>query len=216
MASLSAQVTYKTGDLTSYATQMLVWLDDAVREVTDRCIVINPEYERYFVSAVTFTTSAGTPIESARVLSVFRRDTASKMIPAPLVDIGKVQQASSSGSIYSATEAFPISYINNGTLFTYPTPTYAVAYVIAYGTVNDGAGTISDFPASLTELVVLRAAISATEYRIATLRDEMRTYINTDEDIELANAKQAEIAKAEALLSRLAQEYAAGFERVKR
>ena len=43
----------------------------------------------------------------------------------------------------------------------------------------------------------------------------MRTYIDTDEDSELAQLKAGEVAKAEALLGRLASEYAAGFERVK-
>lgn len=216
MASFSDQVIYKTGDSTAYTTQMPQWLSDGVRDVVDRVLAINPGYERYFVTLDSILSSAGLSIDSQHVLRVYRNDSLGNNILAPMLPSGMFVQATDSGSIYAATEAHPVSYIHNGYVYTWPVPTSsAVVVFIDYGAVNDSAGTITNFPSSLYELVVLYAAMRAVEYRIATLRGEMRSYIDTDEDSELAQLKAGEIAKSEGLLGRLASEYASGFERVR-
>jgi hypothetical protein len=218
VATFTAQVQYKTGDTTAYTAQYPIWLDDGVRDVVDRVVAINPSYEKHFVTTDTITSSTGLAIETARVLRVSRVNNDTGLgVFAPLVPVGMGTEAGDSGSIHYATVTHPVSYIQSGKVFCKPAPdATAVVYLISYGTVDDSAGTITNFPSSLHELVVLYAAMRATEYRIATLRGEMRSYIDTDEDLELAQLKGAEIAKAEALIVRLASEYAAGFERVKR
>jgi len=216
MASFSSQVTYKTGDATAYTSEMPQWLSDGVRDVVDRCLVLNPDYEKHFVSYDSILSSAGLAVETQHILRVYRTDSSGNSILAPMLPAGMFPQATDSGSIYAASEAHPVSYTYAGKVYTWPAPTSsATVFFVNYGTVSDGAGTISNFPSSLYELVVLYAAMRATEYRIATLRGEMRSYIDTDEDSELAQLKAGEIAKSEELLGRLSSEYVAGFERVR-
>lgn len=214
MASFSSQVQYKTGDSTSYTTQMPTWLSDGVRDVVDRTLAINPAYADHFS---TTTVGSGTvTIPSPHIISVYRIMSSGQTRFSPIVKSDRISDLSSSDSIYSATETHPVAYLSGGKVYTIPSASSgAIVRYASYGAVTDGSGTIADFPSSLYEQVVLYAAMRATEYRIATLRGEMRTYIDTDEDSELAQLKAGEVAKAEALLGRLASEYAAGFERVK-
>ena len=216
MASFSSQVQYKTGDSTSYTTQMPTWLSDGVRDVVDRSLAINPAYADQFATVESTITTGGTIINSPHIIRVFRNTATGRPVLAPAIGIGQVAQVTDSGSVYAATESHPSSYYYGGRLYMWPSPSSGGSiWYVAYGAVTDGSGTIANFPSALYELVVLFASMRATEYRIATLRSEMRTYIDTDEDSELAQLKAGEVAKAEALLGRLASEYAAGFERVK-
>lgn len=216
MASFSNQVIYKTGDSTSYATQMPQWLNDGVRDVVDRVLTLNPRYADQFVIVEATIRVSGNTIASPHLINIYRNTSTGIPVLAPMVGSGLIAQASVSDSIYYATESHPVSYMNSGKVYMYPIPYYGGSiWYAGYGTVDDSGGTITSFPSSLYELVVLYAAMRATEYRIAALRGEMRSYIDTDEDSELTQLKGGEIAKAESLLSRLGSEYASGFDRVR-
>ena len=80
MASFTNQVQYRTGDTTSYTSQMDTWLDDGVKDVVDRACVVNPKNQLLFESTFLFGDS-GYDISSCKILSV-AKDLDNKIINA--------------------------------------------------------------------------------------------------------------------------------------
>lgn len=175
MASFSSQVQYKTGDTTAYTTQMPIWLSDGVSYVVDQVIALNPQSKKYFIGAGTFTGS-GFSVEGKRVDTVYRSDSSGHAVFAPMIQVHEIPGASTSGSIYEATSAYPVSYIVNSTLRTIPEASsgqVGTVYYIDHGSVDDNAGTIENFPDFLNEFVVTYAAIKSQEYRLGVLQQEI-------------------------------------------
>ena len=74
-----------------------------------------------------------------------------------------------------ATTSDPVYWINTGTLEIFPTPTdsnYANAETLSYPSINYNDSSISAFPDEAEHLVVLYAAIKATEYMMLAEEDQ--------------------------------------------
>ena len=195
MASFTNQVQYRTGDTTSYTSQMDTWLDDGVKDVVDRACVVNPKNQLLFESTFLFGDS-GYDISSCKILSV-AKDLDNKIINAVHVDnnIANIIYNTDYDSIYYSGKYAPVYTVNNGTLKVYPVSNQSTSGAriscIVYGVVDDLSGTITNMPSNYYEGVVLYAGLRSQEYRIGTqlstlsgLTSVIATYVSNIADLD--------------------------------
>jgi hypothetical protein len=172
MASFTNQVQYKTGDLTSYTSQMDVWLDDGVKDVVDRASTISPHLQRLFQQRTDFGSSGYDISTTSKIIHVFRNVNTDHWVPAPLSDCTAVSSVlnEDADSIYFGGDYAPVSTIIGGKLYVYPAPsttsTGARVVAITYGVVDDTSGSITNMPSNFYDGVVLYAAVRSQEYRV--------------------------------------------------
>jgi len=174
MASFTNQVQYRTGDTTSYVSQMDTWLDDGVKDVVDRASTISPAHQRLFQKKTDFGSAGHSLSSTSKIIHVFKNVNTTHWVPAPLSDCTAISGVlnDDTGSIYYGGDYAPVSTILSGTLFVFPAPsastTGARVVEITYGVVNDASGTITNMPSNFYEGVVLYAGIRSQEYRMGS------------------------------------------------
>ena len=174
----------ETGD--TYSVLANRWLTDAAKEVIN---ILPPKLKMKCAKITnlyignTDTTMVMDGIGS--ILHVTRENADSgyyigcREIPSILAD-----SASDSSSLHYATSTDPVYWVESNsesvsTLFVRPTPTAtqpAKINHISYPLINNGASAIANFPDEAEHLVVLRAAITAAEYKLS-FEEDIELYV---------------------------------------
>ena len=159
------------------------WLTDGAREVIN---VLPPRLkEKCMTITNLYIDNSDTTMDmdgKGDILYV-TRENADSGVFAPCRKISSMYGDLTNDSdniIYGATSTDPIYYIEsnssgNSTLFVKPTPTSlrpAKVYHVSYPTVTYSATTITNFPDEAEHLVVLYAAIRATEHMMLSEEDQ--------------------------------------------
>lgn len=182
--SFTNQVTALAGDTTDYTDDLAQWLDDGVRYITDTLVSQNKSNGSMFSVSVTgFTESSPLAIDNnkkvIRVICTYN----SKERDAKEISPTLLESARDSGSLHYRTQLDPAYAIDNQYIELAGGGDTNEAHLIQYGTVNDGAGTVDDFPESLYRSLALYASIKLLDAKINSLLED-------DEDIELAAARE--------------------------
>ena len=168
--------------LSSHATQ---WLTDGAKEVVN-ILSRNANYIHLLTSSNTLSDTAGATLSlsNSKVINVVLHD-GTRLQPCRMIPASMRGRANDINDLMNyATTSDPVYWINAGTLETFPTPTdsnYVDVDVLNFPTFTAGdAGTyditsatsISSFPDEAEHLVVLYAAIKATEYMMLFEEDQ--------------------------------------------
>ena len=181
-----------TGSLTS-------WLQQSVRRLVDALPVDRLEF--YSENLDDPDGTNGIAVTGHRILRAHKAGYG-----AHIVDPSIRPRLADAGSIYKATNTSPKAYIENGKGYVLPTGGTFIAFPypsINYTTTAGGTAFLQDFE----DFIVLPVAIKATEQDIASAEAQMKTYTETEEDFELAQATSMRLKDLTLLLDRLRLEY---------
>ena len=166
-----------------YTTLSVRWLSDAAREVIN---LLPPQMlQRCAKVGAAFAPTTG-EVHEEKVISVIRAETTDfntgEVYDCREIPFMQSHKASDPDSLEHATETDPVFYYEPQTdtnavkIKVLPTSSssLAKAYSVDYPTVDHSHSTIDNFPDEAEHLVVLRAAITAVEYKL-----------NFEEDAEL-------------------------------
>ncbi len=165
---------------------------------------------------VAITTAAdGVHVRDKHVLSVHAGGYEAKQ-----VSFSDHAKYNDSTSIYGASDTDPVYYINKEFLFIQGNSgsgkiTGTVRYVPIFpitgatdsNSVINSSTTLYYFPRNAQQLICIGGAIYCLNHLISDAITQMKTYVNTDEDVELANAQQGIIDRYTALKQSLTQDY---------
>ena len=152
MASLQTQVRALAGT----ATNELQWVNDGIRAVIDKVLVIDPESGYLFSQELSGSSSGATVIERQHILNVAKGSKAATEI-SPV----KRFAAAESTSLQKATADYPQYYVLDQKLYILPSGNFTYSAVDYTTLVNLSASTINNFPTSLIPLVVNYAAMKS-------------------------------------------------------
>ena len=174
MATFTSQIESYAGSATSWSSVVSIALDSAVVDVLNRTIALRPDMASLFSSDVTMTSPSGVDVSDGYpIISVYRdgfRCTSGRSVMK--------REYTDVDSLYYADKRTPVAYTENGYLYVLPHPTLstpAVASKVGAGTVDDSAGTITQFPESMYNAVVLFASNRLLSAKIAGVRDDFVT-----------------------------------------
>ena len=143
------------------------WLRDGTREVIN---ILPPNLKEYCYSKQTFTSNAaGSEAETmitGQLGSVF----------AGSVECREIRprdkfKAADSSSLHKASNLDPVFYVEGNKINVLPASSSGIYYVVADPTVAHGSSSIDNFPNEAEHLVVLYAAIKATEFLMISEED---------------------------------------------
>jgi len=146
------------------------WLTDGAKEVISQlprpllrlCSTISSNFTSTAIGSESETLNTG------KVLTVFAGNYEARKIPS-----SKKHQANSSTSVEYATSTDPVYYIEGNKINILPSSTGSCNYEeVQYPTVAHSEDSIAIFPDEAEHLVVLYAAIKATEYMMLTEEDQ--------------------------------------------
>ena len=146
----------------NYSTLASQWLTDAAREVIN---LLPMNLLKLCTAEETFTSAAvgseSETLNTGKILSVFAGDYAAREIPSHFK-----HKANDPDSIEYATTTDPVYYFENNKINVLPSGISCKYEEVAYPSVSYNAVDISVFPDEAEYLVVLRAAITAAEYKL--------------------------------------------------
>lgn len=196
MATLQDKVEGYIGSFSDTAS-LTSWLSQTAHRLVDNL----PSAQLELYSEDLSDGGSGVALDGYRVLRAHKSGYG-----ANYIDPAFKSRVVDTGSIYKATNTSPKAYIENGKGYILPSGGTFIAF--QYPTI--GATTIAGSTQFLTDFedfIVLPVAIKATEQDIATAEAKMKTYIETEEDFELAQATSARLKDLTLLLDRLRVEY---------
>jgi hypothetical protein len=172
-------------DLVAFLNQAL---QDGCQDVARNIVANNPYDKHLFVSRTT--VSADTNLdESEEIISVERDSSEVRAIPYS----GRFG-AVNPDSVEFATINDPVYYVENGMLVIKPDyGTTSYIYSVPSYTVDVTLSVITDFPMKYYDHAIQYAAYKVLCRRETDLQDVMRTYTQTEEDIELAQSASGQI-----------------------
>jgi hypothetical protein len=140
-------------------------------------------------SVATTVGDAGLAIANSRFsLVTVNGYSASQVSPT------RYTQALDTASIFRATELSPIFTVKAGTLYVAPQGETAKANILAIPTITPSGTAITTLPTGSDILICEWAGLQC-------LREKLKTYMDTEQDIELARAKMEQIKVLESQLS---------------
>ena len=155
----------ETGD--TYSVLANRWLTDAAKEVIN---ILPPSLLKLCTSTSSFTSAAvgseAETLNTGKVLSVFAGNYEARPISSNLK-----HRVNNSGSLEYATSTDPAFYIESNKINVLPASLSCKYEEVQYPAVSYNATSISVFPDEAEHLVVLRAAITAAEYKLAIEED---------------------------------------------
>jgi len=195
---------------TDWLTAMSEWLTASARSIfevvpIERLSKVTPDPASVGV--------AGYALSGKRVLSVDKDG-----YPATEFPVANIARAKDSGSLLYATAQSPVFYIKGGKLFIVADGAEAAGTVhyIESPLVDYDQTEISYFPKELETLVVIGAAVRGRIRQLADKRAKLKEYVETEEDSELAQAVNIEIAAMQGELQALQGQYQSEFEMLAR
>tara|TARA_R100000742_G_C4266048_1_gene84131 strand:- start:583 stop:1302 length:720 start_codon:yes stop_codon:yes gene_type:complete len=157
----------------------------------------------------------GLSVRDFHIISVDKGNYQAKQIP-----VSDKTKYNDSNSIYGASDTDPVYYITNEKLYIIGNsgsgetsgnvnyvPIMPVSASDATATVINTSTESFFFPQEADHLFVIGASIYCLNHLISDAITQMKTYVNTDEDVELANAQQGIIDRYTALKQSLTQDY---------
>ena len=167
-------------------------------------------------SKTTDFTDSGYDVSDKKVLEVSKGGYAARLVPS-----GTSARATDSGSIYLAATRDPVFYYKGEKVFVSDhsgATTGTCIYVPKLPTTN-GTATIDadanatvNFPREAEPLLVLGASVMCLQRIISDRLATLKSYIQTDEDPEMAQAETLEIQGNKTLLASLKAEYDQGMQ----
>jgi hypothetical protein len=151
MATLQTQVRALAGT----STNELQWMNDGIRAVIDRVIVLDPESTYLFTTELTPTNNLAVT-ERQHLVSVARGSKA-----ATEISPDKRFAAAESTSLQKATNDYPQYYYLNQNVYIVPSGAFSVSVVDYTTLANLSGSTINNFPTSFIPLVVNYAAMKS-------------------------------------------------------
>ena len=191
--SFSSQIQHYTGSVTGFDDQITTWLNDGVKSIIARAGVLSPDLLYRFSSTNSLTGSSGFEIGSGRVLYVERDavDSGTDLHEARLIPLNQKNQSADTSSIYFAPTTAPVYYVDNNKVYVLPAPTSdqpASIVVVDYGTVNNSAETISNFPVEFYKHVVLWASMNVLHAKLIKLTETTLASLETEITTEATSA----------------------------
>lgn len=128
MATFEAQIEALTGiDITTTSTptrdELLVFLNNGVKEVINRIVVIAPEKATLFSKTGTLQNDLGIDVPSGIVIDVVRENgTMDQYQPAAVISSNLRYRATDTESLYYRSKYNPVWYILNSTVYVLPAP----------------------------------------------------------------------------------------------
>lgn len=157
MANIDVQVQGLAGT----ATNALQWVNDGVRAVTDRVVILDPDSAHMFSQSVSSVANKIDISDRRHVLSVEKGSKSATEIPAT-----KRFAALDANSLQKASDDYPQYYILNQAIYVAPTGAFAANIVDYANVTNISTSTIANFPDSLIPLVVNYAAMKSLNERM--------------------------------------------------
>tara|TARA_R110000824_G_scaffold12408_1_gene54459 strand:+ start:1086 stop:2618 length:1533 start_codon:yes stop_codon:yes gene_type:complete len=151
MATLQTQVRALAGT----STNELQWVNDGIRAVIDRVIVLDPESTYLFTTELTPTNNLAVT-ERQHLVSVAKGSKS-----ATEISPDKRFVAAESTSLQKATNDYPQYYYLNQNVYIVPAGEFSVSVVDYTTLVNLSGSTINNFPTSFIPLVVNYAAMKS-------------------------------------------------------
>ena len=191
--SFSSQIQHYTGSVTGFDDQITTWLNDGVKSIIARAGALSPDLLYRFSHTSTLSASSGFEIGSGRVLYVERDaiDSGTDLHEAKLIPLNQKNQAADTASIYFAPTTAPVYYVDNNKVYVLPAPTSdqpASIVVVDYGTVNNSAETISNFPVEFYKHVVLWASMNVLHAKLIKLTETTLASLETEITTEATSA----------------------------
>ena len=171
MASFTNQITYYTGDASSYSSEITQLLTDAQKSVIARLESMNPDILHLFSDEVTVENDSGVTLDHTKVLNVRRGSY--RAVP---VNVQHKDLIVDSDSIYYALPQSPAYYIDKSKLYIKPAPEVGdggTVDKVVYGTIDDANGAIASFPAEFYQAIVLYSAQGVLHMMMVALRDAL-------------------------------------------
>ena len=171
MASFTNQITYYTGDASSYSSEITQLLTDAQKSVIARLESMNPDILHLFSGEVTVENDSGVTLDHTKVLNVRRGSY--RAVP---VNVQHKDLIVDSDSIYYALPQSPAYYIDKSKLYIKPAPEEGdggTVDKVVYGAIDDANGTIASFPAEFYQAIVLYSAQGVLHMMMVALRDAL-------------------------------------------
>ena len=174
---------------TDYTAMLENFLLQSARNVLD---VLDDSYVNQNNIVVTVNNSSGYDVTNMKLSKVLRNGVG--CVEVPLEMESKVQ--ANSKSIYEPTKNSPVYYIKGQTatgakIFIYPVPTESetgeLFFLTIPSSISNTASAISNFPDQAEYAVVLGSAVRLLQHKLNNLLHE-------DEDVELAQVVQQEMA----------------------
>ena len=179
MANFDAQIQSLAG--TADQTEMDDWATDGVKEIIN---ILPPELKMECATITSLTSSTPMDLDATGEVFHVTRENADNGYHIGCREVNPIfaGSAGDSTSLHYVTITDPIYWIESDTggdpkLFVKPDPTAnqpARVHHVTFPTVDHAATAIVNFPDEAEYLVVLRAAITAVEYKL-----------NFEEDVEL-------------------------------
>jgi hypothetical protein len=171
MASFTNQITYYTGDASSYSSEITQLLTDAQKSVIARLESMNPDILHLFSGEVTVENDSGVTLDHTKVLNVRRGSY--RAVP---VNVQHKDLIVDSDSIYYALPQSPAYYIDKSKLYIKPAPEEGdggTVDKVVYGAIDDANGAIASFPAEFYQAIVLYSAQGVLHMMMVALRDAL-------------------------------------------
>lgn len=208
MQSFKIQIEDLIGDV---ADDTLI--SSAIQDIGAELVSVSPIQKLKNYIKTTAISSSGLNIASKKIITVEKGDYIAKEIGAS--DKAKYKDT---GSIYASADTDPVYYVEaqsvfvigaasgnetSGVLHFIPNvPTYDGDNVIVHGSTS-----VEHFPKDGIPLIVLGGAIRCLQRAIADRRTKLLSYVQTDEDPEMAQTEMLEVQAAQTQLQLMEAQY---------
>mgnify|MGYP003132006996 FL=1 len=188
------------------------FITQAIQDVGSEIVKVTPDIKLIPLSKEGDITTDGLTILDKRVLEVHKSNRIARNIPS-----GDVAKAKDSGSVHYATARDPVYYYSSSKVYVVADGSEATGNVIYVPLIptSDGssaivynASAILHFPQEAIHILVTGAAARCLQQLLALKNEQLKIYVQTDEDAELAQAITLEINSIQAQLRILEEKYA--------
>tara|TARA_R100000742_G_C4224666_1_gene47568 strand:+ start:18 stop:671 length:654 start_codon:yes stop_codon:yes gene_type:complete len=192
------------------------FINAAIQDVGAEIIKVTPDVRLKEVSKEADITSDGLSVLDKRILEVHKSNRKAK--PSESSQIAKVKD---SGSIHYATTRDPVFYFSSSKVYVVAggsETTGNAIYVPKIPTSNGSAAilysstAITNFPQEAIHILVTGAAARCLQQLLFLKNEKLKTYVQTDEDPEMAQAITLEINAIQSQMNLLETKYTKSLE----
>jgi len=188
------------------------FITTAIQDVGAEIVKVTPSIKLLPLSKEADITTGGLSILDKRVLEVHKSNRQARPIQS-----SNVAQAKDSGSIHYATARDPVYYNSSSKVYVVADGSEATGNVVYVPLIptSDGSTAIihsstavTNFPQEAIHILVTGAAARCLQQLLALKNEQLKIYVQTDEDSELAQAITLEINAIQSQITLLEGKYA--------
>jgi len=188
------------------------FITTAIQDVGAEIVKVTPSIKLLPLSKEADITTDGLSILDKRVLEVHKSNRQARPIQS-----SDVAQVKDSGSIHYATARDPVYYNSSSKVYVVADGSEATGNVVYVPLIptSDGSTAIiysstavTNFPQEAIHILVTGAAARCSQQLLALKNEQLKIYVQTDEDSELAQAVTLEIQAIQAQITLLEGKYA--------